>query len=1332
VVNRGGEAAHSFPDGQFRAYTITVTATDGNGGRAERDVEVNFPAPADNRAPVIEEIRVLPQGGFEILVVVGAADADNDPLNFHFDWGDGSDAETARGGIASHIYPAGVFRAYDISITVEDGRGGVAQGADRIDFPEPAANEPPVIEDVGIRIAPAGEVTFNVSAFDPEGGRLTYQIHFGDEADADIQANLVAGLGTHTYEYQGDDAEPYRGYVVVIDPHGNQSRQAFEVTIPDAPTNVLDFAVQIIREGTVLITVVADDRDGNSGLSYDFDFEGDGVWDVRDQARGSIVYSYPEAGEYTVTVRITDGWSGNAVVDTRRIVIEEWVAQDGAPVINDIEVEVGPRGRVALTADAWDPEGTRLSYVVHWGDEANPDVSVELIGGQGRHDYAHPANGQPYTGWVEVTDGAGQTARRPFTANIVDAPTVIDQITANLIRQATFLVSVAARDADGADHLVYRFDFENDGVWDTPDQPSSSAIHQYGAPGNYTVNVRVTDTWSGATVEQAVQITLEPWILDNNAPVIHAVDVRVSPRGLVNLVIDASDPDGDRVTAAIHWGDEAEAQALMAIAGFGAQHRYPFPVNGLPYDGFVQVTDSNGASAQAPFQANVVDAPTEIVEVTIDRVGGGTVLVSVLAEDRDGADQLVYSFDFDNDGVWDRADQRNASTVHTFLRPGDYQVRVAVTDTWSGVTTVGGTNLRLLPWEAENQPPVINSIELTMGARGQAELVVAAVDPENGFLDYVVHWGDEANAEGTRPLRLGTGSHTYAFPEAGAPYAGYVLVTDTEGATVRGDFAAEVIDHPTVIREISMDLLGGGTVLIGVEADDADGRGELVYSFDFDQDGQFEVVDQANNTVVHDYPNPGVNTVTVRVTDPWSGASVEGQASIELDEWIQQNQPPVIHDIQVAVGPRGHAELTVEASDPDGDFVDVVVHWGDEADAQATAALVGMAGAHDYAWAGEGGAYAGFIEVSDANGETVRGEFEAVIVDSPTVVREIRISNRGSGAIEITVVANDPDTQNLAYGFDFEDDGAFEVEASASGTAEHSYPQAGNYAIRVTLTDDWSGVVTQEIRPYELAPWVEEVPLGGDHLEGDEGRCMVFRVGDDLSQFSTKVDPTVCDRAENPDPERWLWAFGDGDTARGSEVGHRYADDGIFQVVVAGGTPERQQRSEIQVQVNNLAPSFVTEPRTRAFRGELYRYTLRVEDSGLNDEIRVELLTAPEGMTIGRGNTDREWILAWEVPADFDLAAVDVELRAYDGHMENGEWSDDGGEAWQNFEVVLGELNAGGGGDDMGVPDAGPSEGFDAYTGSSCSCDVADDQGPGSALLLLGLLGLVGVRRRRR
>ncbi len=1141
-----GIAAHTYP-AEFRDWGITVTVDDGRGGSAVRVANVDFPPPQANRPPVVEEVRLIRQGEWELLAVVGASDPDGDGLEYTIDWGDDSEPTVNRGGIAAHVYPEDVFRAYTITASVTDGRGGQAEGDAQFNFPEPADNAPPVISGVGVDIGARGQMSLSVDAFDPEGRALTYRVHWGDEIEADATANLIGGQGVHRYELPEGGA-PYEGHVLVRDDLGNEARENFQARVQDSPTLVRDFSVNVIRDGTVLVSVVAEDRDGGEFLVYSFDFGDDGAFDVVNQADSSIVHSFPEAGEYGIRVRVTDTWSGNSVEEVTRIGLAPWVGENGAPVVIGAEVTHGGRGRVDVAVDAWDPEGGRLTYRVHWGDEEEPDTSEVVVGGFGDHRYAAPSpEDTPYAAWVDVTDVAGSTTRHDFGVTVVDQPTLVRSVSANVIREGTVLVSVAAEDGDGRDALLYSYDFDGDGVWELDDLATDSVVHSYDEPGDYTIVVGVRDPWTGTRVVEATDVQLQPWVAENADPVIHDLRLAHGPRGLVTLAVDASDPEGGRVDLVVHWGDEDQADALAPLAGFGTEHRYAFPADADagPYGGFVRATDPQGASVERAFEVRIVDAPTVIRAISVSRVDGGTYLFDVLADDGDGADQLRYDFDFDGDGSSELVDQAASSTIHTFDGPGLYPVGVVVTDTWSGARVESGTEVDVAPWQAENQPPVVHDVEVSTGPRGLAAIVVDAEDPEGGRLSYEVHWGDEAAPEALSQMPGAVGEHVYAWRADEESYAGRVVVTDNAGATAEGEFDVKVDDGETVIREVSVSVLRGGTILA-------------------------------------------------------------------------------------------------------------------------------------------------------------------------------------------SVTASDPDSDELLHGFDFTGDGTWQVTDSAESSAVYSYEEAGDYTLGVSVTDPWSGAVTETEHPFQLDPWDGDSPIADDHLEGEEGFCLVFRIGEDVGDLSTKVDPEACNRQVNPGEALYTWDFGDGSMGRGSEVGHRYADDGIYDVVIRGGTVGRPIESRIQVFIANVAPSFLTQPPVVATPGEIYTYTVRLEDPGTTDRVRLTLDDAPDGMTLERdADTDRRWVVRWEVPAELADRQVEVTLRAIDGHGDGDNWSDDGGDTLQAYFLSLSGGGSGGTGDvdagmDGGVEDDG-GLGLDEFTGSSCTCDASG--GPELGFLLF--LGLIAIRRRR-
>ena len=84
------------------------------------------------------------------LALLDAVDPAGDLVTFTFDWGDGSDPSESVGGVVRHTYPDGVYRAYTLTVTASDGNGGSVSTQIEVDFPEPAANQPPTFERVEV------------------------------------------------------------------------------------------------------------------------------------------------------------------------------------------------------------------------------------------------------------------------------------------------------------------------------------------------------------------------------------------------------------------------------------------------------------------------------------------------------------------------------------------------------------------------------------------------------------------------------------------------------------------------------------------------------------------------------------------------------------------------------------------------------------------------------------------------------------------------------------------------------------------------------------------------------------------------------------------------------------------------------------------------------------------------------------------------------------------------------------------------------------------------------------------------------------------------------
>ncbi|MFO7617157.1 MAG: PKD domain-containing protein, partial [Bacteroidales bacterium] len=83
----------------------------------------------------------------------------------------------------------------------------------------------------------------------------------------------------------------------------------------------------------------------------------------------------------------------------------------------------------------------------------------------------------------------------------------IDPAIGHYRTEFTFDASQTFDDEDAYSDLQFRWDFENDGVWDTESGHLPVVTHTYPSPGNYTVRLSVTDpTRRTATLTRVLEV----------------------------------------------------------------------------------------------------------------------------------------------------------------------------------------------------------------------------------------------------------------------------------------------------------------------------------------------------------------------------------------------------------------------------------------------------------------------------------------------------------------------------------------------------------------------------------------------------------------------------------------------------------------------------------------------------------------------------------------------------------------------------------------------------------------------------------------------------------
>ncbi len=788
IFDETGTPAASFdtPEAEYEfkapgVYKVVLTITDA--ARVENStvqkrisVRVNHPPAADAGEDILTSGKTVSLNG------EASSDPDGDPLEYRWDFGDGT--PSGKGPLILHEYETpGV---YPVVLTVNDGTGlenAVSSSSItvRINSP-PEANAG---EDIDIC---AGKVVLfdGGASKDPDAGLLSYNWDFGDGTGA------VTVNPTKVYKKGGI----YPVTLTVQDnsglENGNSDTDKIVVKVSESPVANAG-PDQTVCAGAPVHFDGTESKDVDGVVDRYF-------WDFGDGDVGggpNPVHIYENAGEYRVTLTITGTVTGNCSnsdTDEMLATVHE------APVIQIIGPDRAAPGVQVLFSGTTETEGKSTDIEWEWdfGDGSR------ATGKEASHTFQKPGNylitltGESQSD-TDCNRSQTQTqiqvnAQPAANIRIIDAKADPRADTPNSrwaapVNHAVHFDGSLSSDNDGA-VMQYRWDFGDGGVGE-----GVSPIHIYQTPGIYPVTLTVIDNTlvenNSAVASASVRIngrpnpvirlereaTGEKTVLSPNETVVGTPDDI-----WLFSAEESEDPDGSPLH--FKWIFDRNKTPVEEVE---VRRRFVRPgihTVSLRADDGEGLDNSIGETSAAIW----IGAPPEISIAPMPAVLPPNARIPFIAEIRHGLNiqDLKFQWDF---GDGETGDGKIVS--HRFQNPGKYIVRLNVSYLLETARFVSESSIPI----TINSAPIARIDGDTVGFCGGANDFFhfdasGSTDADHDPLTYSWDFGDGATAEGLKVV------HAYKKPGV---YQ--VKLTVDDGNGLKSSIASDIVAVEVNLRK---------------------------------------------------------------------------------------------------------------------------------------------------------------------------------------------------------------------------------------------------------------------------------------------------------------------------------------------------------------------------------------------------------------------------------------------------------------------------------------------------------------------------------------------------